>query len=424
MLGKLIDKTIEKLLNFYPLLEDINKKIIEYIEEDYCEDFDVEWEDFILSNKEIPEEKLCTIDYYISKTPDLTDTEKEILEALKTSYLGIFEVMQKSYESLTLYSLLNEKTYESIAPLDKRIALQNLYTHAFIYARLIEYKGGKYLTNSFLVYKNRKAAVKEAAIMIWRNPEFIIKDSPEKEKEVNAFIEKIYDKFLETFRTDTVITTGEKEKDNILEKFYKFAKYDDLKYLENVKDTPADDYILGSFYFDEEFDDEHPELAEKYDIGIIADKINGLHECLSYETFRQIFIRDDYKSIPNYKECVNDFFNEGMTRNVDYPHNVILKIYNEIEDKEKFLRIVKECLEDPEIKNATFDEIIKKYKRVNVNSRTYDQGMMPYISKTIEEEEKGISLELRNKDSKPKIGRNDPCPCGSGKKFKKCCMLD
>lgn len=21
----------------------------------------------------------------------------------------------------------------------------------------------------------------------------------------------------------------------------------------------------------------------------------------------------------------------------------------------------------------------------------------------------------------PKIGRNDPCPCGSGKKYKKCC---
>ncbi|MEX2684291.1 MAG: SEC-C metal-binding domain-containing protein [Candidatus Sigynarchaeota archaeon] len=21
------------------------------------------------------------------------------------------------------------------------------------------------------------------------------------------------------------------------------------------------------------------------------------------------------------------------------------------------------------------------------------------------------------------MGRNDPCPCGSGKKYKKCCML-
>ena len=26
------------------------------------------------------------------------------------------------------------------------------------------------------------------------------------------------------------------------------------------------------------------------------------------------------------------------------------------------------------------------------------------------------------KRSEPKVGRNDPCPCGSGKKFKKCCM--
>ena len=25
--------------------------------------------------------------------------------------------------------------------------------------------------------------------------------------------------------------------------------------------------------------------------------------------------------------------------------------------------------------------------------------------------------------SGPKIGRNEPCPCGSGRKFKKCCLL-
>ena len=27
------------------------------------------------------------------------------------------------------------------------------------------------------------------------------------------------------------------------------------------------------------------------------------------------------------------------------------------------------------------------------------------------------------KREEPKIGRNDPCPCGSGKKFKKCCAV-
>jgi uncharacterized protein YecA (UPF0149 family) len=25
-------------------------------------------------------------------------------------------------------------------------------------------------------------------------------------------------------------------------------------------------------------------------------------------------------------------------------------------------------------------------------------------------------------ESKQRVGRNDPCPCGSGKKFKKCCI--
>jgi len=25
-------------------------------------------------------------------------------------------------------------------------------------------------------------------------------------------------------------------------------------------------------------------------------------------------------------------------------------------------------------------------------------------------------------NSSPKIGRNDACPCGSGKKYKKCCL--
>ncbi|TAM83683.1 MAG: hypothetical protein EPN47_04920 [Acidobacteria bacterium] len=34
-------------------------------------------------------------------------------------------------------------------------------------------------------------------------------------------------------------------------------------------------------------------------------------------------------------------------------------------------------------------------------------------------EDLGVQEPYRR--SQPKIGRNQPCPCGSGKKFKKCC---
>jgi hypothetical protein len=32
------------------------------------------------------------------------------------------------------------------------------------------------------------------------------------------------------------------------------------------------------------------------------------------------------------------------------------------------------------------------------------------------------SLGMPHRDPLRKVGRNDPCPCGSGKKFKKCCL--
>ncbi|MBN2260441.1 MAG: SEC-C domain-containing protein [Clostridiales bacterium] len=47
---------------------------------------------------------------------------------------------------------------------------------------------------------------------------------------------------------------------------------------------------------------------------------------------------------------------------------------------------------------------------------------------TLLTKEKQKEIKKAHRDShivvkKEKIGRNDPCPCGSGKKYKKCCML-
>ncbi len=51
------------------------------------------------------------------------------------------------------------------------------------------------------------------------------------------------------------------------------------------------------------------------------------------------------------------------------------------------------------------------------------------MEKKEEQKEKQIQNQPTGKEEKgpakrvaPKVGRNDPCPCGSGKKFKKCCM--
>ena len=81
-----------------------------------------------------------------------------------------------------------------------------------------------------------------------------------------------------------------------------------------------------------------------------------------------------------------------------------------------------------------FDDILKSIDENVVNRffkvrvvRREDQFRMPV--RTQKEEVKSltdsrpgqVSKQATVKRSSKKVGRNDPCPCGSGKKYKKCC---
>ena len=50
---------------------------------------------------------------------------------------------------------------------------------------------------------------------------------------------------------------------------------------------------------------------------------------------------------------------------------------------------------------------------------------LEFIHGQVEEpvETKAQKKKPQPKRAQPSVGRNDPCPCGSGKKYKKCCGL-
>ncbi len=62
--------------------------------------------------------------------------------------------------------------------------------------------------------------------------------------------------------------------------------------------------------------------------------------------------------------------------------------------------------------------------------RTIDPGMPPTIPAKPEGGFQAIGMQLTVSDGKPgnghpsvtKVGRNQPCPCGSGKKYKICAL--
>ena len=49
-------------------------------------------------------------------------------------------------------------------------------------------------------------------------------------------------------------------------------------------------------------------------------------------------------------------------------------------------------------------------------------GIEPDKPEDISDVERLLSPLKPMRTSEPQVGRNDPCPCGSGLKFKKCCL--
>jgi len=93
-------------------------------------------------------------------------------------------------------------------------------------------------------------------------------------------------------------------------------------------------------------------------------------------------------------------------------------------DKEDFLGQLMEQWYPLIKKDADVDEEVKKArKRINSN---WFKNVFDKVGIT-DEDIKKVILDIQEvkpveeKNEEPKTGRNEPCPCGSGKKFKKCC---
>ncbi|VBB05499.1 protein translocase subunit seca [Lucifera butyrica] len=66
------------------------------------------------------------------------------------------------------------------------------------------------------------------------------------------------------------------------------------------------------------------------------------------------------------------------------------------------------------------EDIVKYIYRVNLVTQTRPEDHLQQAQATHGEEDAAPRQPIVNKEQ---VGRNDPCPCGSGKKYKKCCGL-
>ncbi len=350
---------------------------------------------------------------------------KEVAKSLLTAQYSIFRVEKVLKNGFDLFNLTNEKQY-SVLSLTKMSNFRGLGIGEFIVARIFKHNGEYYLIgiDNMLSADKVKDAIRYAIMKIVQTPWLVYQDNPEKEEEIKADIKSMSEKFKELFKSDEFVTTnrfadtvigvlnGEDdiEKLNIEEatKPLKEYKYFKIKELDNNYDNFLEN-SLGGF-------SSHTEL---YDVGIIMDKEFGLYSIPFYKTFCTIF--EDKSKVKDVKGCVNYFLTNDSISD---------KIIRRIADKySNFMDVINEVLE----KDYTLDSLIENYKSEYLKRKIYSSTSVLYHSTVF-----STSIELINEledtvqndevlqnqvsVSNVKVGRNDPCPCGSGKKYKNCCL--
>ncbi|MDD3012960.1 MAG: SEC-C metal-binding domain-containing protein [Candidatus Gastranaerophilales bacterium] len=362
------------------------------------------------------------IDVYIEKNPSLSQDELEVLNGLKKSILSIFEIKKVLNNGFELYNLVNEKEYNTLT-LVKMVHFRGVTAGQFVIGRIFPLKNENYLIEIDNVYpeKSQDQAYKFAVMKQLESPELLYMDNEVKLAEIQKTIDNMTDKFKEYFGKNEFLTTTEYV-DDLLGSFNDYVENPDLSSNINL-----DDYIKvpeqfayydvrevtsGSFDIMDTVSKGFASHEKVYDVGVIFDSSMGLLVLPFYGTFMEIFRTEDPKSIEGFKDCILNYFNSERV-----PPLPIMNAYNE--NPEKFKKIVSEVLElDHEI---NIEKLLHEYKSEYFAKRRFSSPTVLYSSKA-------FSVLMENADKAQatqfdkKVGRNDPCPCGSGKKYKKCCL--
>ena len=424
-----ISQTISKLIEFAATEETLKMDFEQYSQKykinDQAIDLNSALFQFCVDGR-LGDDNQTVVDFYVEQKQNLSDEEKSILQAFKSSITSFFEVKKRLKNGFELLNIINDENYTAM-PLVKMVHFRDIYAGQFMLATLLKHEGTVYLIEIKDLFScSEKSEVYRAAVAAMiENPSLYYKDSLAKQQAVEDAVKQMKLKFLECFGTETVFLTNS-QADEAMEIFDNFLEDEiDINACKEFVSTiiPPTEF---KYFKVEELDGYSESFIENamggfssheksYDVGIVFIDGYGLYLIPFYGTLCHIFEVEDYKTVEGYKECIINF----LSNNSLPP--MLLEILSV--KYSNFLSIVNEVLG----KDYTLETLIKRFKSIHLEQKRFSAVAVLCCSELFQvmmDELNSVNLDTMLSDIEPlpQVGRNEPCPCGSGKKFKKCCM--
>ena len=349
--------------------------------------------------------------------------DERICSSFANSFTGTFQVNKIKQNSLLVNSLVNEKEYE-LTTLSKTSNLRGLGQKDYIEARIIKLNDTYYVLDILSVIPSSKrfVALSNGISHLVKSPKKIYWDNENKFKEFEEISDVMTKSFVKCTESHCTITSN-KLADGLLQHF-NFYHHNLLPEDDKLENWLTDDYSLewadieklkNESVSDNTFDNLAGGFSghsADYNVGYWVDDELGIFIIPNLGTFFEIFKNKNHK-IENWKECIVEFLNLDKI-----PLSVIEEAFKM---NEKALEIFSEA-SDEKIKNK--EDLIKQYKPDYLSGKRFSPTLVLYNSKLFQDifdEIDRIENKQNIEEQAKSVGRNEPCPCGSGKKYKHCC---
>ena len=341
---------------------------------------------------------LTIIERFVSEASDLSEREKATVLGWKDPVEGIFQVKRTIPDGFVAENLINEVDYTikptAIPHQFERLAKPGV----FVRAKIIPVSNQEYIFSGTQEFLNisEKEVFKVVASFQMKHPEFAFRDNEERIRRGFELQKEDRELFIEYFRSDEVLTEGRKLPALA-------AEFMDYRLSKLTKPLP-DGYKPPEMHFPKG-------LLKSKDVGIVFDELSGLHYLVNYGIILNVFQSPDEVKIQRYKRDILTYLEDQTIS----PY-VLKKLFFKFPQNAE--TIIRRILDRPEfILEKDFDSLMGEFKPSFKGKRIYPY-ILPMSPKFVE----ALKSELyQKKKDEQKVGRNDPCPCGSGKKYKKCC---
>ena len=359
------------------------------------------------------------ITLYEEKNPN---TQIDFVNAFKNNISGYFEIKKLHKNGFLLYNLLNEKEYDVIS-LVKMTNYRGIYAGLYVNARIFKLDETYYMLEISDVYEKsaKENILRYLVAKTIQEPESAYYDNPQKENDVKEHAKSTSCIFNKIFGKNEIITKNEYADDilNILNECYENNLGPETEISKYIQEPDEYKYFKVS-----EFQNDYNNFLENslggfsshqnhYDVGIIANDNYGIYVMPFWGTINKIYSGE--KTIEGALECIKYYL-----ENDKIPLFIIEILKNRYTN---FLEITNSYLNT----QYSFEEIVNTYKKMYITNNIYSPTSVLYSSKIFTDTLNTINVKIENSQeltatNKYKdIGRNDLCPCGSGKKYKNCC---